>query len=89
MARGWESKSVESQMDDAARRGSRTNLVEPTPEEINLLRELETLKLSRTRVLSDLDLAQNPRYRDILQRSLAYLNEKIAGLEQRQSKPLV
>jgi len=79
MARGWESKDVESQREDAREereaRTSRQNL-----EELPLARERESLMLQRTRVLADLESAVNPGYRTLLQRSLTFLDEKIASL---------
>ena len=49
-------------------------------EELRRQREHESLELSRTRVLQDLAAAKNPKYRELLERSLRYLDEKIAGL---------
>jgi hypothetical protein len=80
MARGWESKDVESQMEDAReyRNPSAPHL---TPEEVQLERERDSLLLQRTRILADLETASTARYRELLQRSLDFLNEKLAGLK--------
>lgn len=80
MARGWESKSVESQMEAVADRQVPAPR-ERRPEELALERERESLELSRTRVLQDLAAASNPKYRELLERSLSFLNEKLAALQ--------
>jgi hypothetical protein len=78
MARGWESKSVEDQisasMISIRERGVRK---EPSPEVVDTLRRKENILLSRTRVVHDLETAQNPRYRDQLTRALADLDAKL------------
>lgn len=79
MARGWESKSVESQIESAERRRG-TPTVHLSPEQIEHQRQKESLLLSRTRVLHDLETCLNPRYRVILERSLTHLDEKLAAL---------
>ena len=47
----------------------------------NRKRERESLELSRVRVLRDLEVAQNPKYREMLQRSLDHLNGKLSLLD--------
>ena len=79
MARGWESKAVESQIEAAEARGT-SNEPQLNPAEIQLQRELESLELSRTRVIDDMAAAKNPKYLEVLQRSLSFLDEKIAAL---------
>jgi len=80
MARGWESKSVESQIESAEfrRRPSRGKPL--TAPEAARLRERENLEMSRTRVLHDLEAANNPRYREILQAALKHLDDKLSEL---------
>jgi hypothetical protein len=79
MARGWESKSVEAQI-DAAESQSRTAAPRQTPEEIARLRKRESLILSRTRVSRELASSANPRYRAVLEKALADLNAQIEAL---------
>lgn len=81
MARGWESKAVESQIEDAESRAERARIKQINAAEARMQKERESLELSRTRVMQDLDSAQNPKYKELLQRSLLYLDEKIAGLK--------
>lgn len=83
MARGWESKDVENQQElrEAARQ--RLNQGEKSPEEIERERRLEDLKLNRTRVLRDLSIAANPRYRRMLEESYRFLEAEIEKLSRR------
>lgn len=80
MARGWESKEIESQMDAAeAARAARSAPLQ-SPAEIERVSKLNGLMLSRTRVLSDMQTACNARRRQQLEEALAYLDRQIAGL---------
>ena len=78
MARGWESKSVELQQEDAR------STTEPKPRLSPKQRETEShregLKLSRTRILKQIQSAQNPRYQKVLEQALAELDEQINRL---------
>jgi hypothetical protein len=78
MARGWESKSVESQQDDAARRKQ----VKPelSPEQQERLVRRKTLELSRARLAADLDRASAPPHRRMLERALADVEAQIESL---------
>ena len=80
MARGWESKSVESQIEAAEERASLANRRAVAAEDVRRERERESLELSRTRVLQDIASAVNPRYREVLERSLGFLDEKLKAL---------
>ncbi len=79
VARGWESKAVELQQDDAS-----SSTGEPkrrlTPEQRAIESRREGLKLSRSRILEQLHSAENPRYRTILEQALAVLDEQIVRL---------
>jgi hypothetical protein len=79
VARGWESKSVEEQQAQAA---STPSPAKPplTPAQIASQRHRHGLMLSRQHVLQQLQAAQNPRHRDILQSALADLDEQLARL---------
>ena len=79
MARGWESKSVEAQIESADSKND-TAQQELTPEQIATLRAKENLELSRTRVTRELESSSNPRYREILRKGLADLETKLAQL---------
>jgi hypothetical protein len=79
MARGWESKSVEEQIEMAAEKAaSLKNASQVDEAEAARRRELESLELSRTRVLQDMAASSNPRYVAQLQKSLDFLDDKLA-----------
>ena len=79
MARGWESKSVEAQQEDASSKSAKPK-IKLSAEAAARQRDRETLRLSRQRVLHQLETAQNPKHRDLLQRELAVLDEKLSHL---------
>jgi molecular chaperone GrpE (heat shock protein) len=78
MARGWESKSVESQIEDAGSRSSRGELV--TAEQRATRHKLQDLELSRRRVLQDLEAARSAVRRTALEQALAFLDQEIRKL---------
>jgi hypothetical protein len=80
MARGWESKDIESQVEakksvtDSQGRGPKS------VEQIRREQERRDLQLSRTRITNDLQTATNPNHRKSLEAALAFLDKKIAEL---------
>ena len=80
MARGWESKSVESQMEAAEARQAAARQATQSEEEIRQRRERESLELSRKRVLQDLAAARHPRHRQQLQAALAHLESRLKAV---------
>lgn len=79
MARGWESKSVEGQIEAALGRGqtrSSATLLKGV-EDATRERERSTLELSRKRVLNQLGDAQNTRYTEMLRKALTDLDKRI------------
>jgi len=83
MARGWESKAVEAQQDDAQRR---TQGAAISPAETAQSTERATLSLARTQALADLQLACAPAYRAMLQQAIAELDRRIAALTSSHSR---
>ena len=79
MARGWESKSVESQQDDAARRKELRPAL--TPEDREGLVRRRTLELSRARLAADLDRASALPHRRMLEQALAELDAQLGSLK--------
>jgi len=79
MARGWESKSVESQI-ESAEQERKSPKERMNPAQIETLRRKESLELSRKRVLHLIENTQNPRYRTQLEKELAVLNARMALL---------
>ncbi len=80
MARGWESKSIESQIDDASRNPPPAPATPLTEGERQQQLQLNNLMLSRTRIQAEIQTACNARFREQLARELAFLEEKIAAL---------
>ena len=80
MARGWESKSVEAQIDMAESRSAAATAKVLSQETLDLLRKKESILMSRTRVVRDLENAQNPRYRAVLSKALADLDAQLSTL---------
>ena len=78
MARGWESKSVEAQIDEAE--SSRHAVLQKlsSPEKSELIRKRETILLSRTRVAREIETAQNPRYLAVLTKALEHLETQLS-----------
>ena len=78
VARGWESKSVEEQVESAEPKKARSASKELTPEQQARQKELEGLQLSRTRIVRELEAATHPRHREQLTAALKFLDDKIA-----------
>jgi hypothetical protein len=78
VARGWESKSVELQQEDA--RSSAEPKPRLTLEQKEIEARKEGLKLSRSRILEQIHATENPRYREILELALAELDGQISRL---------
>ena len=80
MARGWESKSVEAQQAEASDKSAKPH-PPMSADEAARSREKESLRLSRQRVLQQLEVSQNPRHRKQLEDSLADLDQKLKKLQ--------
>lgn len=81
MARGWESKSVEGQIESFESERSAEVKNRLTPAQADLLRRRSGLQLARSRILQNLETVQNPRYREILSASLSDLDKKLAEIK--------
>jgi hypothetical protein len=80
MARGWESKDVESQVEDRKIVAETSSRTQKTPEDLRRDSERRDLSLSRTRIVNDLENATHPGHRKSLEAALAHLDQKIAEL---------
>lgn len=82
MARGWESKAVEDQMNEAEERARRKQAAEDeiSPQERARRERLDSLQLSRARTLTQLEQATRPAHREMLQRTLRALEKDIDEL---------
>jgi len=81
MARGWESKSVEDQIDAA--KADRDAQIKPrlTPQQREQSELKQSLGLSRAQTLRRLNAATNDRYRAQLQSALDHLDAQLAQCE--------
>ena len=79
VARGWESKSVVAQQAEASDKSAKHRM-KLSPEAAARLRDRENLRLARQRVLQQIEAAQNPRHRQLLQEALADLDSKLKRL---------
>ena len=80
MARGWESKSVEAQMEEAKGDQKGTNH-QLTDGERKDRHERDSLKLSRAYVVHQIELSTNERYTESLRKALSEIDQKLASLE--------
>ena len=81
MARGWESKSVEDQVEQRqARRDEEAARAALTPAERERQLRVEALRLARARTLTQLQTATAPAHRELLRRTLRALESQIEEL---------
>jgi hypothetical protein len=76
MARGWESKAVEQQQELSAQPPASGQRL--TAEQVKNKQRHDELSLAKARVVQQLQAAQNPRHREMLQRALADLDQRLA-----------
>lgn len=76
MARGWESKSVEQQQEEAT--SSTAKGPRLTPEQISEHQRRQSLELSRKRIAQQLEVATNPTHRQMLEAALKDLDAQLA-----------
>lgn len=82
MARGWESKAVESQVEESELKSSGDRKPALTPAQLEMNRRKQVLLLSRKRVEKDLQLSHDQRYSDQLSRALADLDAQLLALKE-------
>jgi hypothetical protein len=81
MARGWESKSVESQMDSAKEEQPENSKGQLTAEQRQAQRERQGLIMTRSRVVQQIESSSNEVYIRSLRQALTELDEKIAKIK--------
>ena len=79
VARGWESKAVEAQV-EAANEEPAEAKPRLSAEQLENRRRKSTLSLARAQVLQQLEASSNPRHRTMLERALADLDAELAQL---------
>lgn len=80
MARGWESKSVESQIEDRRAENEQRRTKGGNPAALEHSRKLDTLELSRRRVMKELESARSKVHRTALEHALKHLDDEISRL---------
>jgi hypothetical protein len=81
MARGWESKAVADQIEEADERARKqASLDDLSPEDRARHERLESLRLSRARTLAQLEGAIRLAHRQMLQRTLRALEAEMEEL---------
>jgi TATA-binding protein-associated factor Taf7 len=79
MARGWESKAVADQIEEGQSRQQQTK-PETTREQRVLKERLDSLQLSRSRLLQQLESARHPAHRNVLLNGLKAIEREIEEL---------
>jgi hypothetical protein len=79
MARGFESKSVEAQQEEAAR-GKVKARPQMTPEQQAMAQRRRALELTRARACDDLSRATAPAHRQMLEKAIASLEQQLKDL---------
>jgi hypothetical protein len=79
MARGWESKSVEQQIEDARMESNQSSSFNTHPD-FEMRQKREGLLLQRSRILQEMDSARNPRYQEMLKRMLQHVDSQLSSL---------
>ena len=80
MARGWESKAVAEQIEEGESRQHDVRKPAATPEQRMLIAQLDSLKLSRSRLLQQLEHARHPAHRNVLLNGLKAVEKQIEEL---------
>jgi len=78
MARGWESKAVEAQQDEASRAQVRKPSL--SAEQRVIAERRATLELTRARAVADLNRATALPHRRMLEQAIATIDEQLAQL---------
>lgn len=77
MARGWESKAVADQIEEGESRQQQPSKTETTKEQRKLKERLDSLQLSKSRLLQQLERARHPAHRNVLLNGLKALEREI------------
>jgi hypothetical protein len=75
VARGWESKAIEQQQDEAGRRGE-----DRGPREASATDRRRSLELARAQVVARRDAARTPAQRASVEQALEELDRQMAAL---------
>ena len=81
MARGWESKAVADQIEEGESRQQQPSKTEITKEQRVLKERLDSLKLSKSRLLQQLEHARHPAHRNVLLNGLKAVEREIEEID--------
>lgn len=81
MARGWESKDVESQITGAHAAANHSNHHELSNEARERINKRASLLLARSRVTGELNTARNERFRLQLRAEVEFIDRQLSSLE--------
>jgi hypothetical protein len=84
MARGWESKSIENQIDEAEAKKEARRKQRLTPDEALYLQRKEALLRERARIVREMERAYMRRHLVMLERGLAHIDAELAKLERKE-----
>ena len=77
MARGWESKAIADQIEEGESRQAAVPQAETSPEERVLKDRLDSLLLSKSRLLQQLERATRPNHRNVLLNGLKAVEKEV------------
>ncbi len=81
MARGWESKSVEAQMETSQSKKEESGKKRRSPESIEAIRKRETLLLAQAHLQQQIQLTRHTRRLEMLQTALVDLEKQLAEID--------
>ena len=77
MARGWESKAVADQIEEGESRQDAAPKAQTSPEQRLLKDRLDSLLLSKSRLLQQLERATHPSHRNVLLNGLKAVEKEV------------
>jgi len=83
MARGWESKAVEQQMEEAAKKApakASSDAAEAVQEPIEVRIRRENLKLTRRQLMTQLENSRSVSHRQMIHQSLRAIDDELNSL---------
>jgi TATA-binding protein-associated factor Taf7 len=83
MARGWESKAIADKIEEQESREQHASKAESSPEQRVLKERLDSLTLSRSRLLQQLERATHPAHRNVLLNGLKAVEKEIEEVSTR------
>ena len=83
MARGWQSKAVEAQLEQAAQTSTVQVESEPAPVTFEQRQKLDSLRLMRSQMSEQLQRARSVAQRQMLHQQLQAIDGEIISLESR------